>query len=432
MLKVITKEMIFQGTSLEFKESAPNEIQVLKQGEWDHPFYGKIVIDKRVLNEFKANFDRGLRKGIPINAGHDFGKETEAIGWMKKVTIKKGGLWATVEWTPKGKELLGDKSFKFFSPEFYRIYEDPETQEVYANVLVGGALTNKPYFKGLKAIVTSEPNNKLNFSETNHMNLKQILAKEAGTLTDEEKKHLQTHLSELTATDLRKFADDIAQDQESGDNNDNDGDNAGDNAGDNKDDDEVDDNAGDNNDGDKSGDDDDTGDDNGDNGGGDGNNSDGNGDGGNAGQSNADETIVMTKAEKKALETKANQGQEAYMEMQEGKINAEVEKMTFSDNNEKGKFLPKQKDSVTKFMMSLNEKQHKIFTEIVGEMPEINIFGEAGDAGATETTIQKEVDNKVNAKMKADDGMTYSDALKAVFDESPALAKKYEDMQETA
>jgi phage I-like protein len=58
-----------------------------------------------------------------ITAGHDNGGnggELSAIGWFKEL-IDRGvsGLYAVVEWTGEGKQLLSDRAFKYFSPEFY-------------------------------------------------------------------------------------------------------------------------------------------------------------------------------------------------------------------------------------------------------------------------------------------------------------------------
>ena len=126
------------------------------------------------MKEFVKNFNSGLRNDIPINEGHEVMDEKPAIGWFKKL-VNKGsdGLWAVVEWTEQGKDLLRQKAYKYFSPEFYQQYEDPETRRVYNNVLVGGALTNKPYFKELTPVVFSEPS----ISNHNSMDLATFASK---------------------------------------------------------------------------------------------------------------------------------------------------------------------------------------------------------------------------------------------------------------
>ena len=124
-------------------EDFPKEIQVLPVGKWNHPGYGPIVIDSSDIKEFKKNFDDRIRNDIPITEGHEvFGEEKPAVGWFKELMDRgEKGLFATIEWTKEGKALLTERSYKYFSPEFYSEYEDPETREIFENVLVGGIIT---------------------------------------------------------------------------------------------------------------------------------------------------------------------------------------------------------------------------------------------------------------------------------------------------
>lgn len=377
MNKKITKDLKFYGKFMEFKEKAPKEIQILMLGEWEHDAYGKINIDKRCIAEFKQNFDNGLRKGVPINAGHDTGRETEAVGWMKKLVIKDDGLYAEVEWTSKGKELLADKAFKFFSPEFFRIYEDPETHDVFTNVIVGGALTNKPYFKGLKAIATSEPDNNLKFSE-NTMNIKEILAKKAGTLSEDEKKHLRSHMSELSAENISMFAEDIAEAEKEEKTEEKE------EKTEEKEEEKTD--------------------------------------------EKKEETVSASELE--SLREKAALGEQAFNERQAEKIQSDANKMVFSSVNKEGKFLAKSKDKLVTFMEGLTEKQREAFNEVISLLPKADMFGEIGDDGDddknAEKTTASELETKVQAKLKDNDEMSYSEALKVVMSESPELAEAYE------
>jgi phage I-like protein len=158
----------------------PDVIQVVPVGKWDHPAYGEMEITSAHIAEFAQNFKDKVRLDIPINAGHDNGMgggELPAIGWFTDVEDRGvNGLWAGVKWTDEGERLLKARAFKYFSPEFYQDYEDPETRKKYGHVLVGGALTNKPYFKELEPVVSfSEP--AIIHQFTDDMNLKDILSK---------------------------------------------------------------------------------------------------------------------------------------------------------------------------------------------------------------------------------------------------------------
>lgn len=396
---------------IEFSEGKlPTKIHVLPMGEWDHSLYGKIKISERDIKEFIKNFNAGIRKGVPITEGHEVGDEKPAISWFKKLYKAKDGLWANVDWTEKGKELLTQKAYKYFSPEFYRVYEDPETHEIYTNVLVGGALTNKPYFKGLKAIVFTD----LLINKSKFMELKDLLQKDAGTLTDEEKKFLRSKMSELKVEDIRKFAEDLEGGDKDGGDDDKEGDGDGDKGDKDGEGDDKDGNDKDGDDGDKDDDKDDDkkGDDK-------------------KGVNGSE--IKISAAEYKALKGKADLGATAFAELKKAKVEKEVDKMTFNEQNREGKILPKNKDAVVSFMLTLSAKQAKEFSEIMGNLPKAGIFGEIGDMGVEGgDSIDKELTAKVATMRKAEDGLGYSDAVRRIFAEDPGFAERYNEAHEPA
>ncbi|KKL11661.1 hypothetical protein LCGC14_2543560, partial [marine sediment metagenome] len=83
-------------------------------------------------------------------------------------------------------------------------YEDPETHEKYKDVLAGGALTNRPYFKQLKAVVAS----KLTFKQGDmDLKLEDILEKEATDLEDNEVEFLKEHKDELSDEQKETYKD---------------------------------------------------------------------------------------------------------------------------------------------------------------------------------------------------------------------------------
>lgn len=131
------------------------EMQIMPVGTWQHPEYGEIKITEKDITEFVNNFNDSIRKDVPIDIEHK--TDSGAVGWVNGL-IDKGsdGLWASIEWTKKGQQLVQDKTFKYFSPEFATDYEDPQTHNTHKNVLMGGALTNRPYFKELDSIELSE------------------------------------------------------------------------------------------------------------------------------------------------------------------------------------------------------------------------------------------------------------------------------------
>lgn len=383
-----------------------DEMHVVPTGKWDHPAYGEMEITTADIQQFIKNFKAKVRRDLPITAGHDNGGnggELPAIGWFREL-FDRGvkGLYAVVEWTEEGKRLLQEKAFKYFSPEFYDVYADPETGKTYEHVLVGGALTNKPYFKELDPVVMFSESAIINqFSENKVMDIKTITAKKPEELSQEEKDFLVEHKDELSDDEKETFKSVVET-------SDNDDDEDGDGNGDGKD-----------------GDDDDADDD---------------GKGDDDGQKNASEKgnskkpkmIQMSEAQVKALETKANAGQKAFDELEKMRIEKSVSALVFSESNKEGRFAPKQKDAIVSFVKSLSEKQRDQFANIVNGMPKASIFKEEGDNGSTvEATVFAEVEAKVQDAIKASEGkLKYADALKKVFKENPDLSKRYEEATE--
>jgi len=142
------------GLDLDPVSDNVSEIEILTTGVWHHPIYGELEITPKRLERFKKNFDDGVRKAIAIDIEHK--SDEGAVGWVKNLTIKDNSLYALVEWTPEGVQLIRNKKYRFFSPEFDDIYEDPKTGQEFRDVLIGGALTNRPFLQDLREIVLSE------------------------------------------------------------------------------------------------------------------------------------------------------------------------------------------------------------------------------------------------------------------------------------
>lgn len=408
---------LFTDEGSEFSELS-DTMHVVPVGEWDHPVYGEMKITTDDIKEFIQNFKDKIRRDLPITAGHDNGMsggELPAIGWFVDL-IDRGvnGLYAVVEWTEEGKKMLKEKAFKYFSPEFYEEYEDPQSRKRYKHVLVGGALTNSPYFKELDPVVAfSEANIFNQFNYSNTMNLQEILAKDVSELTDEEKAFVRENVSELSDEQKESHKEIL----EASDDDSDDGEGSGDGADEGNDD----------------GDDDGEGEEGAEGGEGD----DDEGEGADDSQKNASHKgkkgRFMSEAEIKALSTKANQGQKAFQELESMKIASQVEKMVFSESNKEGHILPKQKSAVVSFVKTLSEKQRDQFANIVNNMPKLEVFGELGDGGGNSTDVSKEVETAVQAKIKASENtLQYAEALKAVFTENPGLEKRYNESLETA
>jgi len=389
-----------EGEGEDAKAVIPTDIHLIPIGEWMHDAYGPIKITNSDLREFIQNFNAKVRKGVFITAGHEGFQELPAVGWITTLEMRDTGLWGSVEWNESGIELLSDKAFKFFSPEFYRDYEDPQTHQIYRNVLTGGALTKSPYFKELEAIVFSDKNIKSNFN-TSTMNLAEILAKDITTLTDEEKAFVKENAAQLTeeqkvaytaiidapveeapaATEEVKVEEAPAEEVKP-----------------------------------------------------------------------AEETpavvetpaevapvdatpvtaseknVTMSFAEVEALKAKATEGAAAFAELKAIKLSNALKGLLFSEDNKGGKFLPKSADNLRAFAETLNDAQLAKFSDLINQLPSLEIFKEVGASEAfNDATATAQLDTLIASTMKANESMKYSDALKKVLSENKELAKRYEE-----
>jgi phage I-like protein len=322
--------LLFTETDKEFK----SEVQILPVGKWDHPEYGEIVITKDDIVKFKENFDSKVRNEIAIDVEHE--PEKGAVGWFKEL-INKGedGLWAVIEWTNNGKKLIQEKTFKYFSPEFYSEYSDPETGEEIENVLMGGALTNRPYFKELQSIELSENI----FSNLTKNNMKKKLSEEELEKQEQEKIEAEKKAKEEADKKLKeeeeakKIADEKAKE-------------------------EADVKA----------------------------------------KEDEEKKKLEVQGSEKMISIKASElksFRETQLKLTKMEIEKKVDGYTFSESNENGRILPKSKDAIVNFVMTLSEKQKKSFYEIVEKMPKVKLFKELGSAEAKEAGVTpKGVDEK--------------------------------------
>lgn len=375
----------------------PTEIHVVPTGRWSHPVYGEMEITSEHITEFKRNFDSGVRRDLPITQGHDNGMsggELPAVAWFKELHDRGvAGLYATVEWTDEGKELLKNRSFKYLSPEFYEVYEDPETQEKYYHVLVGAALTNKPYFKELDPVVTfSEPLITHQFTEDT-MDLKTILAKKPEELSAEEKAFVVEHKSELSSEESTAFASVLGdagetpeekvarEEKEAGDANEANGLNR---------------------------------------------------DGSPKEPVTASEKgfVKISAAEHAILTKKANEGALALQKIEASERTAMVAKMTFSDTNKEGHFSVAQAGALEGFIKTLSETQKSQFVNLINKMPkaDASLFTETGDAGSSVAkAVFAEVQAEAKKLMDANKALKYSEAVKQVMRANPDLEKRYNE-----
>lgn len=360
-----------------------SEIQVLPFGKWKHPTYGSIKILEKDLVEFVKNFEGQVRKELPITEGHSVGEEEKpAIGWFKKLENKgRDGLWALIEWTKEGLRLIKDKAYKYFSPEFYSVYEDPETHEIYHNVLVGGALTNRPYFKGLQAVMFSE----FTFDEDT-MTLEELLKKDVSELTDEEKKFLKEHADELTDEQKETYKDILeAEEENEEEENEEEDEEEEEKEKEEEEEEEEEETEG------------------------------------------SEKMVQMSEKSLKVLESNAKQGVKAMAMLRKKEAENYVSTMTFSEENRNGTLLPKSRNKVVAFLLSLTEGQQKEFKDILAELPKGRLFSELGEADGIQLNASEQILKLAEEKMSKDKELKLRQATDQVLAENPELAKRAEE-----
>jgi hypothetical protein len=130
-----------------------------KPGKYEHPKYGMVDVTPSQNAELVASVkNRVYQEHIPLDAEHET-KLSGAMAWIRDMRLNEDGSGdALVDWTARGLKLVNDGRFRYVSPEWFRSWRDPASEQVHANVIAGGALTTRPFFKdrALRALVASE------------------------------------------------------------------------------------------------------------------------------------------------------------------------------------------------------------------------------------------------------------------------------------
>ena len=386
-------------------------IEIMRVGNWNHPLYGEFSIDMERLDRFAQNFNDGVRKAIAIDIEHR--SDEGAVGWVRNVFVadKEGinVLMAEVEWTDEGVDLIKKKKYRFFSPEFADEYEDAASGEKYRDVLIGGAITNRPFFQELEEITLSEGGEikYMKFAE-DKKKAEDMMAKAEEMMKSEDpemKKKGEAMMAK--AKEMMKNMSEISRNKKGGEQKimtyeelveklktdpefvptEEDGVSAEDLA---KAQAEV----------AKESDEDgkDTG-------------SEGEGEEGgkdeakktslkiNAKKMN-DGSVKLTEDQLDKLTKAASEGVKAMSELRRMKIASEVESFVYSISNIGGVLLPKQKDAVLQFASTLGDNQRKAFFEIIKNLPKIKLFGEIGHDKIETEEFAEESSDKLDIRAK--------------------------------
>jgi hypothetical protein len=143
-------------SSIMLDEAKGSWIQAMPVGTYSHPVFGDMVFDQQRLQAYAASVtNKILQKDLDIDYDHK-ARFDHAAGWVQNAQVRDNGLWLYVTWTPAAEQKLRDKEYRYFSPEFIDEWTDPKSLITYKDVLLGGALTNRPFLKDLVPINLSE------------------------------------------------------------------------------------------------------------------------------------------------------------------------------------------------------------------------------------------------------------------------------------
>lgn len=147
------------GFANEYRGEAEQWIEIGPRGEFTHAQGLQRVNDAAIqamankFNSTLAKVGRALFGGVPFYIGHPDVPELanqypdkKAYGWIKALEARNGGLWAQVEWSPAGRELIANKHYKYFSPywEAMRVGMANGKPIFEPTALLSVGLTNQP------------------------------------------------------------------------------------------------------------------------------------------------------------------------------------------------------------------------------------------------------------------------------------------------
>ena len=129
-------------------------------GEFTHPLYGKQTIDDSRVDKFIEKFKKNVYgQELSISYEHfgmDKSKGFKAAGWVVDMERRNDGMWWNVKFTPQAASEVKNGEWRYFSPEWYPEWTDPQTEITHTDVPAGGALTNQPFYKNMVPLNFSE------------------------------------------------------------------------------------------------------------------------------------------------------------------------------------------------------------------------------------------------------------------------------------
>lgn len=150
---------LFADPATLIAEEGVKWIEAIEPKSYHTPAYGEVVITPEKIDNFIHNINTNIRgQDIAINYEHglDPSKGKKAAAWIKGARKNdKGRLELALDFTEPAKQEVINKEWKYFSLEWDDEWQHPDGM-FFQDVVMGGALTNRPVAKGLMPINFSE------------------------------------------------------------------------------------------------------------------------------------------------------------------------------------------------------------------------------------------------------------------------------------
>jgi Mu-like prophage I protein len=140
-------------------EDRPTWLHAFPLGRYVHPTHGELVFTRERLERLAEGVNRAIRGITPaLDFDHreDRAKGGKAAGWITAAEVRPDGLWIAVEWTEEAQAEVRAGAWRYLSPEFGD-WTDPRTGVRHRDVLLGAALTNRPFLRDLAPVAACEP-----------------------------------------------------------------------------------------------------------------------------------------------------------------------------------------------------------------------------------------------------------------------------------
>ena len=128
-------------------------VPIARLGEWKHPTYGEVKFTQTDFNqviqnweEGRAGYDPPLFLGHPNPAAAATTEGDPSEGWPERIFQEEDVLYG--DYLPTSEALLSDveqERYRYASAEIIRNARDKATGEYLGTLLVGTALTNRPF-----------------------------------------------------------------------------------------------------------------------------------------------------------------------------------------------------------------------------------------------------------------------------------------------